>query len=48
MTNNGKHDSCQHLFKQLQTLTLPSQYIFSLLVFVAKKRCFYPILKSMT
>jgi len=38
MTNNGKRDSCRHLFKQLQILTLPSQYIFSLLVFVAKNR----------
>ena len=38
ITNKSKHDSCWQLFKQLQILTLPSQYIFSLLVFVAKHR----------
>ena len=38
ITNKSKHDSCRHLFKQLQILTLPSQYILSLLVFVAKNR----------
>jgi hypothetical protein len=38
ITNNGKCDSCKNLFKQLQILTLPSQYIFSLLVFVVKNR----------
>jgi len=38
MTNNGKRDSCRHLYKQLQIMTLPSQCIFSLLAFVAKKR----------
>jgi hypothetical protein len=38
ITNTGKYDSCQHLFKQLQTLTHPSQYMFSLLVSVAKNR----------
>jgi len=30
--------SCRQLFKQLQILSLPSQYIFSLLVFVNKNR----------
>jgi hypothetical protein len=38
ITNSGKYDSCRHLFKQLQILTLPSQYMFSLLLFVAKNR----------
>jgi len=36
--NKGKHDSCQNLCKQLQILTLPSQYIFSLLIYVANHR----------
>ena len=36
ITNKGKRDSCQNLYKQLQILTFPSQYIFSLLLFVAK------------
>ena len=38
ITNTGSHDSCHQLFKQLQILSLPSQYIFSLLVFVNKNR----------
>ena len=38
ITNKSKCDSCRHLFKQLQILILPSQYILSLLVFVAKNR----------
>jgi hypothetical protein len=38
ITNSGRYDSCRQLFKQLQILTLPSQYMFSLLVFVAKNR----------
>jgi len=38
ITNTGSRDSCRHLFKQLQILSLPSQYIFSLLVFVNKNR----------
>jgi len=38
ISNTGSHDSCRHLFKQLQILSLPSQYIFSLLVFVNKNR----------
>jgi len=33
-----KRDSCRDFFKQLQMLTLPSQYIYSLLVFVVKNR----------
>jgi hypothetical protein len=36
ITNKGKCDSCRDFYKQLQILTLPSQYIFSLLTFVAK------------
>jgi len=38
ITNTGSHDSFCHLFKQLQVLSLPSQYIFSLVVFVNKNR----------
>jgi hypothetical protein len=38
IANKGKCDSCRQLFKTLQTLTVPSQYIFSLLVFVDKNR----------
>ena len=34
ITNKSRRGSCKHFFKQLQILTLPSQYIFSLLVFV--------------
>ena len=41
ITNTGRRDSCQELYKKLRILTLPSQYIFSLLVFVNKNRsCF--------
>jgi hypothetical protein len=38
ITNTGSRDSCCQLFKQLQILSFPSQYIFSLLVFVNKNR----------
>jgi len=38
ITNTSSCDSCHHLFKQLQILSLPSQYIFSLHVFVKKNR----------
>jgi len=41
ITNSGSHDTCQQLFKHLQILSLPSQYIFSLLVFVIKNRDFF-------
>ena len=33
-----KRESCKHLFKRLKILTLPSQYIFSVLVFIAENR----------
>jgi hypothetical protein len=47
ITNSVKYDSCRQLFKQLQILTLRSQYMFSLLVFVAKiDTCFCPTLTS--
>jgi hypothetical protein len=36
--NKGKRDSCRQLLKTLQILTVPTQYIFSLLVFVNKNR----------
>jgi hypothetical protein len=38
IANKEKCESCQQLFKTLQILTVPSQYIFSLLVFVNKNR----------
>jgi hypothetical protein len=38
LTNTGRHDTCRPLFKQLQILPLPSQYIFSILLFVNKNR----------
>ena len=38
ITNTGKRESCRQLFKQLQILPLPSQYIYSLLVFVNKNK----------
>jgi hypothetical protein len=38
ITNTGRRDSCRQLFRQLQILPLPSQYIFSMLVFVNKNR----------
>ena len=36
LLNKSRRDSCRHLFKQLRILTLPSQYIYSLLTFVVK------------
>ena len=36
LANKSRRVSCRHLFKQLQILTLPSQYIYSFLVFVIK------------
>jgi hypothetical protein len=41
ITNSRKRDSCRELFKTLQILTLQSQYIFSLLVFVVKNRSYF-------
>ena len=38
ITNKRKRDSCRQLFKSQQVLTAPSQYIFSLLVFVVKHK----------
>jgi hypothetical protein len=38
MTNSNKHDTCRPLFKQLRILPLPSQYIFSLLLFVVTNK----------
>jgi hypothetical protein len=40
ITNIGRRDSCRQLFTQLQILPLPSQYIFSLLVFVNNRELF--------
>jgi hypothetical protein len=41
ITNAGRWDSCCQLYKQLEILPLPSQYIFSLLVFVNKNRSLF-------
>jgi len=41
ITNSSNHDTCHYLFKQLQILSLPSQYILSLLVFVIKNSDFF-------
>ena len=41
VSNSGRHDTCRQLFKHLQILSLPSQYIFSLLIFVIKNRDFF-------
>jgi len=38
ITNNPRHESCKHLFKRLKILILPSQYIFSVLEFIAENR----------
>ena len=40
ITNSGNKDSCRNLFKELRILPLQSQYIFSLLMFVVKKRTY--------
>jgi len=39
--NARNRDSCRQLFKTLKILPLKSQYIFSLLVFIAKNRDLY-------
>jgi hypothetical protein len=42
ITTKCKRDSCQQLYKQLQILTFPAQYIFPLLMFVIKYTDFFP------
>jgi hypothetical protein len=41
MTGSGRLDSCRGLFKKLHILPLQSQYIFSILLFVAKNRNYF-------
>ena len=42
-TNSARNNTCRPLFKQLRILPLPSQYLFSLLVFVVNnKKLFLP------
>ena len=36
ITNKSRRDSCRQVYKQLQILTLPGQYVYSLLMFVNK------------
>jgi hypothetical protein len=38
MTNSNRHDTCHPFFNHLRILPLPSQYIFSLLLFVATNK----------
>ena len=38
MTDTAKHDTCRPLFKKLQILPFPAQYIFSLFTFVVNNR----------
>ena len=38
ITNTSRRESCRPFYKQLQILSLPSQYIFSMLIFVIKNR----------
>ena len=38
ITNSSRFDTCRPLFKQLWVLPLPSQYIFSILLFVIKNK----------
>ena len=47
ITNTASRDSCRQLFKQLQILSLPSQYIFSLCLLTRIEVYFFPILKFM-
>ena len=41
MTDMNKRDTCRPLFRKLQILPFPSQYIFSLLIFVVNHRHFF-------
>jgi hypothetical protein len=43
MTGCGPRDSCRKLFTELGILTLLSQYIFSLLLFMVKNRELFPL-----
>jgi len=45
--NDRNRDSCHHLFKNLKILPLKSQYISSLLLFVAKSRDLYELNSEM-
>ena len=38
ITNKSRRDSCRQVYKQLQILTSPGQYVYSLLMFVSKFR----------
>ena len=38
ITNNSRRTSCRPLFKKLNILTLTSQYIYSILIFVAENK----------
>ena len=38
ITNPSRYDTCRPLFKRLRILPLPSQYIFSILIFVVTNK----------
>ena len=38
MTNTDRHETCHPLFRQLKILPFPSQYILSILIFVANNK----------
>jgi hypothetical protein len=38
ITNSGNRDSCRDLFKELNILPLQSQYLLTLLMFIAKNK----------
>jgi len=47
MMGFGRRDSCRTLFQELGNLTLPSQYIFCLLLFVVKNSKLFSVNKDL-
>jgi len=48
ITNSNRYDICRPLFKQLGILPLPSQYIFSILLFVVKNKNLFQLNSQFT